>query len=99
MSCNKEESGILKNADPMKAPDAGIIALSIFIGLGVVGMIVSTYIPSLKEVIILLVALIFLAMSIWYLIYSIQLYKNSIKDKDKSILAKSYDRLLTAIGN
>jgi hypothetical protein len=45
-----------------------------------------------------LVALIFLAMGIWYLIYSVQLYRKSVTP-DNSIVAKAYDRLLSAIGN
>jgi hypothetical protein len=52
----------------------------------------------MKDLTILLVALIFLSLGIWYLVYSVQLYKKSKLD-DGGLLSRVYDRLLTAIGN
>jgi hypothetical protein len=86
------------NADPSKADSGGIIALFTVIAVAIGMMIFSSYAPSLRELTILLVALIFLAMGIWYLIYSVQLYRKSVTP-DNSIVAKAYDRLLSAIGN
>jgi len=89
---------LLAKSDPSKADDSGMIALGIFIGLGIVAMIFTSYVPTMKDIATLLVALILLSLGIWYLLYSIQLYK-IYTQKDNSVMARLYDRLLTAIGN
>jgi len=89
---------LLAKSDPSKADQGGIIALGIFISLGIVAMVLTSYVPPMKEITTLLVALIFLSLGIWYLVYSIQLYKIHTQ-KDNSVMSRLYDRLLTAIGN
>ena len=89
---------LLAKSDPSKASESGIIALGIFIGLGIVAMIFTSYVPTMKDIATLLVALILLSLGIWYLLYSIQLYK-IYTQKDNSVMSRLYDRLLTAIGN
>jgi len=89
---------LLSKSDPSKADTTGLVTLYIFVGLAILGMVFSSYEPSMRDLTILLVALILLSLGIWYLIYSVQLYKQFTK-KDNSIMARAYERLLTAIGN
>jgi hypothetical protein len=91
-------SSFLTKADPSVADSNGIVVLYVFIGIAILGMVVSSYAPAMKDMTVLLVALIFLSLGIWYLIYSVQLYQKSKLD-DSGILSRAYDRLLTAIGN
>jgi|688.fasta_scaffold851843_2 predicted membrane channel-forming protein YqfA (hemolysin III family) len=91
-------SSFFTNADPSKADSTGIVVLYVFIGIAILGMVFTSYAPAMKDLTILLVALIFLSLGIWYLVYSVQLYKKSKLD-DGGLLSRVYDRLLTAIGN
>ena len=91
-------TSLLTNADPSVADSTGIVVLYVFIGIAILGMVIASYVPAMKDMTILLVALIFLSLGIWYLIYSVQLYKKN-ETNDKSIVSRAYDRLLTAIGN
>jgi hypothetical protein len=97
----KKDCGLFNldiDVDPAKTSNNSILAVCILIGVAIGGMVVSSFAPNMRDMVILLVALIFLAMAIWYLIYSVRLYRQAYTPKN-SLLIKAYDRLLTAIGN
>lgn len=89
---------LLENSDPYDTSEGSMMILYVFIGLAVLGMVLSSFAPTMKEMTTILVALIFLSLGIWYMLYSIKLYK-IYTQKDNSVMARLYDRLLTAIGN